>query len=114
MLAFVSGHSAFKKYFEEDDGVLTKLNLMEVFYRSLQECNLNVASDILRSFSKYLVEFEYDDIIGSMKLRFDLKRKGYDISYADALGYFLSKKMGIRFLTGDKTFRGLSGVKYVE
>ena len=110
----MSGHSAYKKYFEEDDGVLTQLNLMEVFYRSLEQYNFNVAADIARSFSKYLVEFEYDDMVGSMKLRFDLKRKGYDISYADALGYFLSKKMGIEFLTGDRTFRRLSGVEFVE
>ena len=49
-----------------------------------------------------------------MKLRLELRRRGHDVSYADALGYFLSKKMGIKFLTGDRTFRDLSGVEYVE
>ncbi len=114
MLGFVSGRSVYKKYFEESDGVLTKLNLMEIFYRSLEEHNPNIASDILRSFSKYLVEFESDDIMGSMRLRLDLKRKGHNLSYADALGYFLSKKLGIRFLTGDRTFHRLNGVEFVE
>lgn len=68
----------------------------------------------MKSFSKYLVDFESDDITGSMKLRLELKRKGHDVSYADALGYFLSRKMGIKFLTGDRTFRALSGVEYIE
>jgi len=73
-----------------------------------------VASDILDSFSKYLIDFESEDIAGSMKLRLELKRKGHNISYADALGYFLSRKMGIKFLTGDRAFADLSGVEYVE
>ena len=49
-----------------------------------------------------------------MVLRSELKRKDKDISYADALGYSLSRKMGLRFLTGDKAFRGLAGVEYLE
>lgn len=114
MLAFVSGRPEYRKYFEESDGVLTKLNLMEIFYRSLEEYNFKVASDILRSFSKYVIELESDDIVGSMRLRLDLTRKGYDVSYADALGYFLSRKLDIKFLTGDKTFRGLRGIEFVE
>ena len=114
VLAFTSGRPAYKGYFEEQDGVLTKLNLLEVFYRSLEQYDFKVASDILESFSKYLIDFESDDISGSMKLRLELKRKGHDASYADALGYFLSRKMGIKFLTGDRAFRGLSCVEYVE
>ena len=49
-----------------------------------------------------------------MKLRLKLKREGRDVSYADALGLFLSGRMGTRFLTGDRALRGLDGVEYVE
>ncbi len=80
----------------------------------MERYDFKVASDILDSFSKYLIDFESEDIAGSMKLRLELKRKGHDLTYADALGYFLSKKMGIKFLTGDRTFGDLSGVEYVE
>lgn len=113
VLAFTSGNQAYKDYFERSDGVLTKLNLLEVFYRSLEQFDFKAASDILDTFSKYLVDFGLEDIAGSMKTRLELKRDGRNISYADALGYFLSRKMGIKFLTGDKTFHGLSGVEYV-
>ncbi len=65
------------------------------------------------TFSKYLIDFGLEDIAGSMKTRLELKREGRSVSYADALGYFLSRKMKIKFLTGDRTFRGLSGVEYV-
>ena len=56
----------------------------------MERHDFKVASDILDGFSKYLIDFESEDIAGSMKLRLELKRKGHDVSYADALGYFLS------------------------
>jgi hypothetical protein len=114
VLAYTSGHQAYREYFEERDGVLTKLNLLEIFYRSLEQYDSKVALDILGSFYKYQVDFDEEDISASMGLRLELKRKGHDISYADALGYFLSHKMRIKFLTGDRTFQGLKGVEYVE
>ena len=113
VLAFTSGHKSYKSYFEQEDGVLTKLNLLEVFYRSIEEYDLKAASEILENFSKYTVDFGRDDIAGSMKLRLDLKRKRLDVSYADALGYFISQKLGLKFLTGDKIFEGLKGVEFV-
>jgi len=60
------------------------------------------------------VDFGLKEVADSMKLRLELKREGRNFSYADALGYSLSRKMGIRFLTGDREFRGLSGVEYLE
>ncbi len=114
ILAYTSGHPAYKRYFEENDGVLTKLNLLEVFYRALEQYDFRAASDILESFSKYLIDFGLEEIAGSMKLRAELKREGRNLSYADALGYFLSRQMGLEFLTGDREFRDLSNVEYVE
>lgn len=114
VLAYTSGRQAYRNYFEEQDGFLTKLNLLEIFYRTLGKYDFRAASDILQSFSKYLIDFESEDISGSMKLRLELKRKGHDASYADALGYFLSRKLGIKFLTGDRAFRDLTGVEFLE
>jgi hypothetical protein len=105
---------AYKTYFEDHDGVLTNLNLLEIFYRSLEQFGSKAASEILETFAKYLIDFELEDIEGAMKLRLELKRGGRDISYADAVGYFISRKMGIKFLTGDSTFRGLRGVEYLK
>jgi predicted nucleic acid-binding protein len=114
VLAFTSGHKGYEAYFEDNDGVLTKLNLLEIFYRSLERHGSRAASDILQTFSKYLVDFGLQDIANAMKLRLELKRGGRDLSYADALGYSLSRKLGIKLLTGDRAFRGLSGIEYLE
>jgi hypothetical protein len=114
VLAYASGHPLYAKYFDDNDGFLTKLNLMEVFYRSLEIYDSRVATDMINGFSKYLIEFGMDDIKNSMKLRLDLKRRGHNVSYADAVGYFISKKMRIKFLTGDRAFEKLSGVEYIR
>ena len=114
VLAFTSGHPGYRKYFEEQDGVVTKLNLLEIFYRSLEEHGPKAASNITQTFSKYLIDFGLAEISESMKLRFELKREGRNISYADALGSSLARKMGLKFLTGDEAFRGLNGVEYLE
>jgi hypothetical protein len=86
---------------------------LEIFYRSLEEHNHLVASDLVNSFYKYVIDFDSSDIAGAMSLRRELKRKKLDLSYADALGYFLSRKMGIKFLTGDPAFEKLKGVEFV-
>lgn len=114
VLAFTSGNQAYEAYFEENDGVLTKLNLLEIFYRSLEQHGSRAATDILDTFSKYLIEFGLGDIKDAMKLRLEFKRGGRNLSYADAIGYSLSRKMGIKFLTGDKAFRDLTGVEFLE
>jgi predicted nucleic acid-binding protein len=48
-----------------------------------------------------------------MKLRLRLKKDGHNISYADALGYYLAQKANVKFLTGDKYFKDLQGVEFV-
>lgn len=114
VIAYTSGNAAYKKYFEEHEGMLTSLNLLEIFYRTLEQFGTKAATEILETFSKYMMDFGLEDIKGAMKLRLELKRKGHDISYADAVGYFISRKTGIKFLTGDSMFQGLRGVEYVK
>ena len=114
VLAFTSGNQAYKPYFTEHNGVLTKLNLLEIYSRCLVEYNAKVATSIAEAFSKYVIDFGLRDIAGAMNLRLNLKRKGRDISYADAVGYYLSAKLGAKFLTGDQAFRDLTGVEFVE
>ena len=110
----MGGHQGYKRYFEDGDGVLTKLNLLEISHRSLEQHGSKAASDILDTFSKYLVDFGLPDNVEATKLRLELKRGHRDLSYSDALGYYLSRKQGIKFLTGDRAFRGLSGIEYIE
>ncbi|NWG36448.1 PIN domain-containing protein [Nitrososphaera sp.] len=115
VLAYISGEKAYTRYFEEkSSGALTKLNLMEIYFRVGKLHGHEAARQIIDRFSRYLVDFDIDDIAGSMKLREDLMKKRKDISYVDALGYYLAKKMQIPFLTGDRHFKELEGVMFVK
>ncbi len=58
------------------------------------------------SFDEYVKE--------AMKMRLRLKAGKTHLSYADALGYQLSKKLGMEFLTGDDAFKHLANVEFVK
>jgi predicted nucleic acid-binding protein len=113
VLAYLSDNPNYRSFFEENDGILTKLNLMEIYYRTLEVHGLQAASQVVKAFAKYVLDFTIADIEGAMKLRLKLKKRGHDISYADAMGYYLAQKSNIKFLTGDKWFKNLEGVEFV-
>jgi len=113
-MAYLSDNPNYRIYFIENDEFLTKLNLMEISYRTLELHSTEASSQVVKVFAKYVIDFGLVDIEGSMKLHLKLKKKGFDISYADALGYFLSLKSKVKFLTGDKLFKQLEGVEFVS
>ncbi len=113
VMAYLSDNPNYRTYFEENDGFLTKLNLMEISYRTLELHGAQAASQVVKVFAKYVIDFGLADIEDSMKLRLNLKKKGCDISYADALGYYLALKSNVKFLTGDKWFKELENVEFV-
>ena len=113
VLAYLSDHPKYRPYFEENDGVLTKLNLMEIHYRTLEVHGTQAASRVVKTFAKYVVDFGIPEIEGAMKLRLKLKKSGCDVSCADALGYHIALKSDIKFLTGNKWFKGQKNVEFV-
>jgi predicted nucleic acid-binding protein len=114
IIAYLSDNPNYRAYFEENDGVLTKLNLIEVCYRTMELYGQEAAEDVVKSLASYTIDFGHSDIIASMKLRLNLKKKGRNISYADALGYYLALKNKFKFLTGDKEFERLDSVEFVK
>jgi uncharacterized protein len=114
VMAYLSDNPAYRPYFEENDGVLTKLNLIEVSYRTMELHGEEAATQVVILFAKYAVDFSPADIVASTKLRLKLKKTGCNISYADALGYYLSLKNKLKFLTGDREFEGLDNVEFIK
>ncbi len=114
VLAYLDDHPRYGFYFEENDGFLTKLNLMEIYYRMFEVHGSLAASRVITVFSKYQRDFDINEIKGAMRLRLKLKKRGLSISYADALGYHLALRAGVKFLTGDRTFEKLRRVEFVH
>ena len=111
VLAYLSDRPGYAVYFEKNTGILTRLNLMEICYAMLRTHGARAAHEVIEAYSQYEVDFSLSDIEAAMKLRHELRN--LELSYADALGYYISKKEGLDFLTGDKAFKGLPGVRFL-
>ena len=60
------------------------------------------------------MEFGDDDVKDGMKRRLELRKKKLDLSYADAIGYAVSLRLMLMFLTGDDAFKNLEKVEFVK
>lgn len=114
ILEYMSGNGRYSRYFEEDYGYLTVLNLMEIYFALLREHGEEAAEEGYSASSRFLCEFGDEDIKGAMRLRLNLRNRGLNLSYSDALGYQLSMRLKVRFLTGDLVFKELENVEYVR
>ncbi len=61
-----------------------------------------------------IMQTEDSDYFNASEFRLSENRTGKKLSLIDALGYSYSRKLGIKFLTGDKEFSGLDNVEYVK
>jgi hypothetical protein len=112
VLAYLSDNPGYSTYFEKNTGVLTRLNLMEIHYAIFRVHGARAAHEVLEAYSALEIDFSLPDVEAAMKLRYELRNLG--LSCADALGYHISRKEGMKFLTGDRAFVGLPNVEFVH
>lgn len=92
--------------------ILTKLNIFEIFYNlSIQEGE-EKASEVIEELFSQVIDFSFEDIKEASKLK--IKHKKRQLSMTDCIGYATSKRIGVKFLTGDKEFEDLENVEYVK
>jgi uncharacterized protein len=110
----MSGNKRYAKYFENEKGYLTVLNMMEIYYAVLREYGESAADRAFSANAGSLVEFGDDDLKAGMMKRLELRKKKIDLSYSDAVGYTVANRLRVRFLTGDRAFENLENVEYVK
>ena len=103
------------KYVQYKEGVkilLNKLNIMEyaVFLnREGKSSETQKAFEVLSEFN-----IDYDDHIllkaAEMKVKFNKEK----LSFIDCIGYFIAKREGVKFLTGDEKFKNKENVEFVK
>lgn len=96
------------KYFEKTEIVTSFSNLIELFYVLFKEYNLEIARKYYDAFRVFTVPTS-DDIIEQAMI-FRLRNRRKDLSYADSIDYVIALRHGIRFLTGDKEFKGMKNM----
>ena len=93
---------------------MTILNLMEFYYKVLRDFGKKQADKEYSRLSPHVVDFDDETVKEAMEFRLEQRGKGKQFSYADAIGYIVAKKNGVKFLTGDEEFKTLLNVKFVK
>ncbi len=101
----------YKKYASEFV-ILTRLNIMEVYYAILRDFDLEKADLFFNTYINNIVEFS-DDIM-KKAVHFKLKNKKLNLSYVDCIGYIYALENSIKFLTGDQQFKNFPNVEFNE
>ena len=112
VIEYLNDNPLFRSYFEEHTGILTLLNLLEIYYSVLQETGEEKAKEVLEILQPLTVHPSKESIQKAMKFR--LHNKKHDLSSADCLGYQIAADRGIKFLTGDKEFKNIENVEFVK
>ncbi len=112
IIEYINNNPTYRKYFEDHTGILTMLNLLEVYYAVLKETGKEKADIVLETLYSFIVEPSKETISNAMVFRFQQKKK--DLSYADCLGYMVALERGIPFLTGDRQFEHFEHVAFMR
>ena len=113
MLEYLSGNKKFAPYLDQGAWATSVLALTEVYYVSLRDQSEEFADRAYLAFRPGVAEIEDEDVKAGMLTRLRLRARGLNLSYADALGYEMARRMGAKFLTGDRAFSGLPEVEFV-
>ncbi|MFH0970645.1 MAG: PIN domain-containing protein [Candidatus Diapherotrites archaeon] len=111
IIEYLKDNSRFIPFFEKHEIILTKLNLMELYYSALLEQNEEIAEKYYSSFLDKTIEISDHVIKEAVKFRFRNKMK--NMSYVDCIGYQIAKTEKCKFLTGDKAFKEIPNVEWI-
>lgn len=112
LYAIARGWPTYATYASSHRIVTTLLNLYELYYTLLKECDRNLAEEFFQRIMPFCTAIRHETIKKAAQFRLEnIKRK---LSYIDCLGYTIAKEHHIPFLTGDKGFQDIPGVEYVK
>lgn len=89
--------------------IITILNKIELYFWALTNYDKKFADTLIN----IPIQDVTNDIIQEAML-FRQKYKKRNVSNADAIGYTFARKNELLFLTGDKQFKDLPGVEFVQ
>jgi predicted nucleic acid-binding protein len=114
MVEYFKGNPAVARLIENNNFCTSDFQLMELYYITLREQDENSANAYFETFALMKAPVMEKTIKNAMKLRLELQRQRKNISYVDALGYQYSLEHKLRFVTGDRHFKGLKSVEFIN
>ena len=92
--------------------VTSVLNIGEIYQIILRKYGKNSADEWFRNSNFQLLEITPEIIVDAIYFRFIHKKE--NMSLVDCVGYTLSSKHNLKFLTGDKEFEHMQNVEFVK
>ena len=94
----------------------TEFNLLELSYALVRDFGTEKAEVILEivKSSVDIVSPETRHYVLASEMRIGERKNGKKLSLIDCLGYVLAKSLGVKFLTGDREFKGMDNVEFVK
>ena len=88
------------------------LNLGELYNIFLRDKGIKAADEMFEACNFEFLEISPEIIIRAIRFRNENKKK--NLSLTDCVGYALSLKHNLKFLTGDKQFEKMSNVEFIK
>ncbi|MEK6955525.1 MAG: PIN domain-containing protein [Nanoarchaeota archaeon] len=105
----IRGNPKYEKY-KNVIAITTIFNLAELNYNLKKEMKEELADEFTEKYKNYLIDVELNDI----KTAMNLKKKHKQLSIPDVIGYIISNKLNVKFLTGDEGFKDFDNVEFVK
>jgi predicted nucleic acid-binding protein len=104
------------EFYSNVDLVATEFNILELTYVLVRDFGRDQAANVISTVRAKIVVILTDDsdYLNASDFRFYANKTEKKLSLVDALGYSCSRKLGIKFLTGDKEFSGMENVEYAK
>ena len=111
LVEIANGNETYRK-FENESMIVSILNIGELYLVTLMEFDKEHALNLINRFKFQLLEITEDVMIDAMDFKNRYNKREY--SWADCIGYALSKKHNIQFLTGDEQFESMENVEFIK
>lgn len=111
LFEIISGNPNYKPYILSYI-VTTKLNIFELYNGLLRDVSKEEAEKFLEKYYSFVIDYNKEIIKKAAQLRIDHKKM--DLSMTDCIGFTIAKRLGIKFLTGDKEFKEFDNVEFIK
>ena len=110
LIEIINKNLNYKKYVEKNV-IINDFIFAELCYNLIKN-KVKDARDIIDELKSAIFHAKPEWIKEAMQFRIEWKDR--NVSMTDCVGYIMSKKLNIKFLTGDKEFENMENVEFVR
>ena len=114
LVAFLEGNERYVRIFRRKMLATTALNILEVYATLLRRLDGAVAKEVCSGLLPLAIPVPAEVALAAGEFRHRMRSMKRDCSCIDAWGYAAARRLGVPFLTGDPSFRGVDHVEFVR